>query len=169
MQQREMLRILIAVFAIGCAVSEPEPQPTTMCVEDEDCASGSTCEAGICTRVLEDGCVDGDGDGFGLGLARADCARCLEAGLCAEDCDDSDAGLHPEAADVCDGIDNNCDGEIDEAQMCASTADCAADTVLLPGCVAGTCQYLPPDQSAPGCDEPVRCLDAQRTASPACL
>ncbi|MCB9791375.1 MAG: putative metal-binding motif-containing protein [Alphaproteobacteria bacterium] len=31
-----------------------------------------------------------------------------------EDCDDLDAAVNPGAAEVCDGQDNNCDGEVDE-------------------------------------------------------
>ena len=42
--------------------------------------------------------VDADGDGF----------------LSNEDCDDNDATVYPNATETCDGIDNNCDGEIDE-------------------------------------------------------
>ncbi|MCB9792735.1 MAG: matrixin family metalloprotease [Alphaproteobacteria bacterium] len=43
-------------------------------------------------------CVDGDGDGY------SDCAS---------DCDDANAAIHPGAAEVCDGVDNNCDGLVD--------------------------------------------------------
>ena len=42
--------------------------------------------------------VDADGDGF----------------LSNEDCDDNDATVYPNATGTCDGVDNNCDGDIDE-------------------------------------------------------
>ena len=50
----------------------------------------------------DDCCFDNDGDGF------TDCGG---------DCDDDDATIHPGATELCDGVDNNCDGTLpdDEA------------------------------------------------------
>ena len=42
--------------------------------------------------------VDADGDGY----------------TAAEDCNDNDASVFPSAIETCDGIDNDCDGTIDE-------------------------------------------------------
>jgi hypothetical protein len=46
--------------------------------------------------------VDADGDGFG----------CM-------DCNDGDKAVHPGADEVCDGLDNNCSGLIDDSPSCA--------------------------------------------------
>ena len=36
---------------------------------------------------------------------------------CAGDCDDSNSGVHPAAEEVCDGVDNDCDGTVDERDV----------------------------------------------------
>lgn len=56
---------------------------------------------------------DSDGDGYGDASTVGDC---LTSGFVenAGDCDDTDANVNPAAEEICDGIDNNCDGQIDE-------------------------------------------------------
>jgi hypothetical protein len=44
-----------------------------------------------------------------------------------EDCDDTDPDVHPEAEEVCDGLDNNCDGQIDEGVSGVWYADADGD------------------------------------------
>ena len=55
---------------------------------------------------------DADGDTFGAGPPVLLCPGDLGADN-ALDCDDTDAGIHPGATEVCDGRDNDCDGLVD--------------------------------------------------------
>ena len=62
--------------------------------------------------MLRDECVyklveDIDGDGFSA----------------ENDCDDYNANIHPNASEICDGIDNNCDKQIDNGFTYLATAD----------------------------------------------
>ena len=43
------------------------------------------------------------------------------------DCDDNDPTTYPEGTEVCDGIDNNCDGEVDENVLIEYFADADGD------------------------------------------
>ena len=59
--------------------------------------------------------TDSDGDGFGDPDAASDSCD-GSSGLVADDsdCDDDDADVHPDATEVCDEIDNNCNGWTDD-------------------------------------------------------
>lgn len=63
---------------------------------------------------------DEDEDNFGApDLFKDTCLMAPPMGYVTNDldCDDQDATIHPRATEVCDGIDNNCDGEVDEGMI----------------------------------------------------
>jgi hypothetical protein len=64
---------------------------------------------------------DADDDGF---------AACV-------DCDDGDSGVHPGALELCDGVDNDCDGDVDDAD---------------PGVIGATTWYSDADDDGYGLD-----------------
>jgi hypothetical protein len=58
---------------------------------------------------------DGDSDGYGDAEQGAlECDRPSGYVADATDCDDSDPEVHPGAEEVWDGVDNDCDGDVDE-------------------------------------------------------
>jgi len=66
---------------------------------------------------------DGDGDGFGDPAAPLEaCAEPPMASVNDQDCDDGDAAISPSATEVCDEVDNDCDGAIDEADAWGAPA-----------------------------------------------
>jgi hypothetical protein len=60
--------------------------------------------------------IDADGDGYGSSSAAVFRACSLPPGYSAshDDCNDSCATCYPGGTEICDGLDNNCDGTVDE-------------------------------------------------------
>ena len=59
--------------------------------------------------------ADGDNDGYGdVASELYTCSPEEDAARTAGDCDDGDPGINPLALEVCDGADNDCDGDADE-------------------------------------------------------
>ena len=57
---------------------------------------------------------DKDGDGYGAGAAQNRCEAVPGLVGNQDDCDDESIRINPEAAEICDDIDNDCDGLFDD-------------------------------------------------------
>ena len=81
---------------------------------------------------------DSDGDSFGTAGETFDACEHPGAGWVTDssDCADSDAGIAPGAAEVCDAIDNDCNGAVDDGELPEEGAECAADALGV--CADGT-------------------------------
>ncbi|MAA80286.1 MAG: hypothetical protein CL916_13610 [Deltaproteobacteria bacterium] len=75
----------------------------------------NNCNEDIDEGLMQEFYLDEDGDGFGdLNQPVQECALRLGISLFSDDCNDTDADIHPLATEICDDIDNNCTGTIDE-------------------------------------------------------
>lgn len=125
-----------------------------------DCRAGEGCREGACVQV----CVDADRDGFFV-----DCDG-------QSDCDDGRADVYPQAPELCDGRDNNCDRRSDENFVCDDDCvdQCTADSIT---CSADGAGFVACELASNGCRVQTGlvlcpygsfCSDGQCGAEPVC-
>ncbi len=87
--------------ASGCVNTPDDANP---CSDGDDvCTENDRCEGGVCVGDIRDRDVDGHGDHLCGG----------------PDCDDQNPAVNPDAVEVCDTVDNDCDDLIDQ-RLCAN-------------------------------------------------
>lgn len=102
------------------SVNTVNPGATEICDGIDNNCNGTIDEGFVKTSYYRD--ADGDGYGNPAMLLRS-CS--VPAGYVTNklDCNDANAAIRPGAIDICDGIDNDCDGQVDEDCRNISIAD----------------------------------------------
>ena len=121
--------------------ADVHPGAVESCNGVDDNCDGATDEAGAAgeQRFF----ADADGDGFGDVFVDAmACAQPTGFVVDATDCDDTASAAHPGGVEVCDTLDNDCDGSIDDANANDATlwfADADQDSYGEPGSAVRAC------------------------------
>ena len=119
-----------------------KPGATEICnAIDDDC--DGTADDGL---IFLNYYTDADGDGFGSSAATAvnSCSPVMGSVTNNTDCNDSDAAIKPGATEICNAIDDDCDGTADDGfTFITYFADADADTYGDPDVFSITCDGAP--------------------------
>jgi hypothetical protein len=137
------------LIASDCADDDPAVHPGAdeLCNGSDDDCDGSVDEDPVDGELWY---ADADADGYGDALTgQAACSQPTDHVDDATDCDDADAEVNPAAIELCDGIDNDCDGTVDQGVDGGELwyADADADG------------YGDPDAAVTACSQPVGNVD----------
>jgi uncharacterized repeat protein (TIGR03803 family) len=103
-----------SAFGGDCDDDDPtiHPGATEICNGIDDDCNGIIDDLPVQTFYQ-----DSDGDGFGnpaITIVATSCDAPPDFVTTGGDCNDANAGIYPGATEVCNGLDDNCDGQIDE-------------------------------------------------------
>lgn len=124
----------LAISLLGCETEEKPVVDTDINIEDtsiadpldiDDDGDGFTENEGDCDdtdSTIYEGADEVINDGIDQNCDGEDLLDSDLDGFAADvDCNDEDALIHPEAEEICDGIDNDCDGDADSGAIDPST------------------------------------------------
>ncbi|MEC8193958.1 MAG: putative metal-binding motif-containing protein [Myxococcota bacterium] len=100
--------LIFGMMVMGCGDSSVDPSKRSPAVPSTDSDTGGAARDSAAPDAVG---VDADGDGHPE----------------ESDCNDDDPTTHPGALEECDGVDNNCDGAVDEGLLRAFYPDVDAD------------------------------------------
>ena len=116
---------------------------------------GANYKASFTVLTLNTYYQDNDGDGYGTDNTTSACSKPAGYATQGGDCNDNNAAINPGATEICNNIDDNCDGQIDEGVKPAEPAkvNCWDNYVF----DNATCQWVnngtQPEQPATACYE----------------
>ncbi len=120
----------------------------------------------LLTACSDSSSVDVDGDGYcGDFKNNGNPVESCSGDAFVGDCDESDPDVHPGATEYCDGIDTDCDGQLDEPEAIDASAwyrDLDQDGFGDPAGLAKACDDLPAGWSTNNLD----CDDTDASVNP---
>ncbi|HJN76987.1 MAG TPA: putative metal-binding motif-containing protein [Myxococcota bacterium] len=182
------LALLALTGCKGCGEAPDDSDPDWVdddadgYASDEDCndddpdinpAADEICDGvdNDCDEGIDDDAVDAvtywtdaDEDGYGDPATEASaCEAPADSVAVGDDCDDDNADNNPDGVEVCDGADNDCDGEVDNEALDPLTfyEDADADTYGNPDSTVEAC-YAPDGYVEDSTD----CDDSEDNANP---
>jgi len=116
-----------ADFAGDCDDGDPAVFPGA----EETCnGADDDCDDAVDEDVLLDFWADGDGDGWGdtaVGVQACEAPSGFVSEAWAGDCNDGDPAVFPDAEELCNGVDDDCDDAVDEGVLLDFWADIDGD------------------------------------------
>jgi hypothetical protein len=96
--------------AQACVAGKCQPQPEVKC-DDADPCTDDACDPATGNCVFRPASLDLDGDGH---KGPRPGKKPGDPDACGDDCDDTSKLAYPGAPEVCDGVDNDCNGVVDD-------------------------------------------------------